>query len=244
MNNYLISTFTWKEFFLTALLLGFIYFLLYLAREITARFSLFGRFQTRIKNFFKQIYTIYELVALVILAGVFVCIKPGFHGLILFFLGLGSFSYLRSYISGRWIHLDNSITEGVELKIPDLQGVVSKMGRVKMHLQTNEGLHFMSYSQMLRKGYTLVSGDKIGGFYHLELSPKDASKPIKNHRLHLMDLFAGVPYIDWHHKPELFQEENAADTIDAKVLIKEESHLHELIALIKEWGYDCRLVTG
>ena len=45
------------------------------------------------------------------------------------------------------------------------------------------------------------------------------------------------------HKPELFQDEAVANQIDAKVLIKEESHLHELIALIKEWGYHCKLVT-
>ena len=84
---------------------------------------------------------------------------------------------------------------------------------------------------------------EIGGFYHLELSPKDTLDNVSSHRVHLLDLFATAPYVDWHHKPEIFQDDVQENQLEARVLIKEESHLHELVALIKEWGYNCKLVA-
>ena len=163
--------------------------------------------------------------------------------MILGFLVLGSWSYLRSYLSGRWVHFANNIKEGAELSTQNLQGVVSKLGSVNLQLQTSEGIHHLNYDTLLKDGYTLVSGAEIGGFYHLELSPKEGNTQFPNHRLHLLDLFATAPYIDWHHKPEIFQNEEKENQVEARILIKEESHLHELMALIREWGYNCRLAN-
>lgn len=243
MDKLLLINFSWGKFLLIALVLIAIYTGLFVIQQFTKHSSFSGRFQKEFKNLFRQIYIVYELVAILILASVFVLINPFLNGMILLFLVLGSLPYIRSYISGRWVHFDQTITEGVEIKTGGLQGVILKMGRVKMRMQTKEGLHHLSYNKLLTNGYTLISGNEIGGFYHLELLPKDSVNDIKNHHLHLMDLFATAPYIDWHHKPEIFQNDSGVDTVDAKVLIKEESHLQELIGLIKEWGYNCT-VTG
>ena len=233
---------SWWEFLLVALALAGIYFVLFEIQQLTKHSSFSGRYQNQFRELFRRIFVVFELLAIVTLAGVFVWINPWLHGSIILFLIMGSWSYLKSYISGRWIHFDNDIVEGIEIQTHHLQGIVAKMGRIKMHLQTSDGLHHLSYNQLLEKGYTLVAGDKIGGFYHLELTPKDTTS-FSNHRLHLLDLFATAPYVDWHHKPELFEDEAVENQIDAKILIKEESHLHELIALIKEWGYHCKLVN-
>ena len=237
------NTVSWGEFLLVALSLIVIYFVLFEIQQLTKHSSFSGRYQNRFRELFRQIFVVFELFAIITLVGVFVWINPWLHGSMILFLVVGSWTYLKSYISGRWIHFDNAIIEGIKLQTVNLQGIVAKMGRVKMQLQTSEGLHYLSYNRLLENGYTLISGEKIGGFYHLELSPKENLTTINNHRLHLLDLFATVPYVDWHHKPELFQDENTENQLDAKILIKEESHLHELIALIREWGYDCKLVN-
>ena len=234
---------SWWEFLLVALSLAAIYFVLFEIQQLTKHSSFSGRYQNQFRELFRKIFVVFELLAIVTLVGVFVWINPWLHGSMMLFLIIGSWSYLRSYISGRWVHFDNHIVEGIEVQTADLQGIVAEMGRVKMHLQTSEGLHHLSYNRLLENGYTLVSGEKIGGFYHLALTPKEANTTFNNHRLHLLDLFGTAPYVDWHHKPELFQDEAIENQIDAKILIKEESHLHELIALIKEWGYQCKLVT-
>ena len=234
---------SWPECLLVALSLTVIYFILFEIQQLTKHSSFSGRYQNRFKELFRQIFVVYELLAIVILTGVFIWINPLLHGLIVGFIVIGSWSYLGSYVSGRWVHFDNAITEGIELKTPHLQGIVSKMDRVKLHLQTSDGLHHLSYNRLLEDGYTLVSGEEIGGFYHLELSPKDTLDNVSSHRVHLLDLFATAPYVDWHHKPEIFQDDVQENQLEARVLIKEESHLHELVALIKEWGYNCKLVA-
>jgi len=237
------NTISWWEFLLVALALVVIYFILFEIQQLTKHSSFSGRYQNQFREIFRKIFVVFELVAIVTLAGVFIWIKPMLHGLIIGFLVIGSWSYLRSYMSGRWVHFDNTLTEGIELRAAELQGVVSKMGRVKLHLQTNDGLHHLSYNQLLEKGYTLVSGEEIGGFYHLALTPKESLQDVASHRTHLLDLFATAPYVDWHHKPEIFRDDTDENRLEAKILIKEESHLHELIALIKEWGYNCKLGT-
>ncbi|MFK7982556.1 MAG: hypothetical protein AB8G86_21425 [Saprospiraceae bacterium] len=234
---------SWWEFLLVALALAAIYFVLFEIQQLTKHSSFSGRYQNQFRELFRKTFVVFELLAIVTLAGVFVWINPWLHGSIMLFLVIGSWAYLKSYISGRWIHFDNDIVEGIKIQADNLDGIVAKMGRVKMHLQTSDGLHHLSYNQLLDRGYTLVSGEKIGGFYHLALTPKEDTATFSNHRMHLLDLFATAPYVDWHHKPELFQDEAVENQIDAKVLIKEESHLHELIALIKEWGYHCKLVN-
>ncbi|MEM6316228.1 MAG: hypothetical protein AAF960_01080 [Bacteroidota bacterium] len=244
MNTWLVHyfySFSWGQFFLLALILVVLYFLLFGFVQLVRHTSYFSSLKKNLHVWSERFFVLYELFALLLLAGVFTLINPYLHGLILLVLVIGSWTQLRSYISGRWILFDRAIMEGVELKMGDLQGVIAKMGRIKMHLQTNEGIHHLSYNDLANQGYTLVSGEEIGGYYHLELSPSDALKAIKNHRLHLLDLFVMAPFVDWHHRPELFQDDDMPNTVDARVSIREESHLHELIALIKEWGYQCKV---
>ena len=243
MTEQFIHNFNWWEFLLTVLAIAGTYFVLFEIQQLTKHSSFSGRYQNRFRELFRQIFVVYEMLAIVVVGSVFVLVNPWVHGLILGFLIIGSWSYLKSYISGRWVHFENSIKEGSELKTVGLQGIVSKMGKVNFQLQTSDGVHHLNYNSLLHDGYTLISGEEIGGFYHLALSPKDNLQNIKNHRLHLLDLFATAPYVDWHHKPELFQDETKPDTVDARILIKEESHLHELITLIKEWGYNCKMTT-
>jgi len=215
--------------------------LLFLTGETLKRLSLNEPLHTRAKQLFRRILIIYELMAIIILIAVFICIDPILHGMIFLFILLGSAPYLRSYISGRWIQFDHVIKEGVKIKTGDIQGIVENMGRIKMSVQSNDGLHDLSYNSLLSDGYTLVSGEKIGGFYHLELSLVE-NKEIRNHHIRLFDLMVGVPFIDKYFKPEFVANRDSPEKVEVRVLVKEERHLRELIALTREWGYSCMLL--
>ena len=242
MGTYRLVDYSWSEFFLLALALLVLSAVLYILGEFIRRSHSTGYVQTQLRKWSTPFFVLYELGVLTILATAFVLINPYVHGLVLLVLILGSWRYLRSYISGRWVLFDRDIRDGFEIKVGDLQGVVLHTKRLKMELQTQTGLHHISYTDLLDKGYTLVSGDRIGGYYHLSLSPSEAVENVSNHRSHLLDLFVMTPYVDWHHKIELFQDDDNVDTVETRVLIREESHLHELVALIKEWGYHCRML--
>jgi hypothetical protein len=144
-------------------------------------------------------------------------------------------------MSGRILLLNQHISEGTILKIKTGEGIVTNMGRMGLDLQTNEGLHRVNYASILEDGYTLVASDEIGGFYQLRVSCDTDSKI--NHATRLADLLATTPYIDWGHKPDVLSLDDAHKQIEIRVLIKEENHLHDLISLIKEWGYNCEIIA-
>lgn len=242
MNQILLGNITWTAFFVIAFFVFFIYLLFYLVSLMMTRFSLRRNWQNRIRVFIQQMLIIYELLAILFLIVLFILVNPIIHGFIFLFVLLGSLSYFKSYISGRWIHFDKVIREGMELNIEDKQGVVTKMGRLKMRMQTQLGLHDVSYYSLLSNGYTILSGENIGSFCHLELSPTEPIVPLKNHSIYLLDLLTTTPYIDWRHKPELAeQKRNGATSVNVNILLKEEQYLQDLISLIQEWGYQCSI---
>ncbi len=238
MEVLLNSRFTWTNLLFAAFVLLAIYFGIRFLEQIIQRSSFSQSLKINWKKYWRQIWLVYELVALIILTGVFVFINPVFHGLFLLVFLVGGFSYIRSYVSGRILLFDNDIVEGVELKTNNLKGIIAKLYRGRLHLQTEEGMHHLNYYQLIENGYTLIPGEKIGGFYYLQLAPKEETSNMENLKLRLIDLFVTTPYIDWNHKPELLIENEAA-VLNAKILLKEDHHLPELLALIKEWGFSC-----
>jgi len=85
-------------------------------------------------------------------------------------------------------------------------------------------------------GYMLLSGEEVGGFYQLNIQPNEPDEKI-DYSTQLLDLLTTTPYLDWNHRPQLLPSKDTSKTIKARVVVKEESHLHDLITLIQEWGY-------
>jgi hypothetical protein len=55
-----------------------------------------------------------------------------------------------------------------------------------------------------------------------------------------MNLLASTPYLDMQFKPELSV---SGETIQARVLLKEENHLNALLPLIEDWGYQAKVIN-
>ena len=96
----------------------------------------------------------------------------------------------------------------------------------------------MSYTKLFSEGYNLVAVEEIGGFYQFELLP-DNKNSSSNHIQRLSDEFLMTPYIDPSRQPELIFTDNETQTMEARILIREDSNLDDLIQLINEWGYQC-----
>ena len=240
MEYLTLHQFTWVSFMWIALALGGLYFVLRFLDRALIKAGFLRNFQAPAKKLVHTLLLIYELLVIVILAVVFVLINPVFHGLLLLPLVVGGFQHIKNYLSGRIVQFENSFAVGKRLKIDHTQGAIARIGRLGLQLKTSSGLFFISYSQLLADGYLLISAEEIGGFYHLLISPEAGSeKP--GTATQLMDLLVTAPYLDWSQKPELVPSDDN-NQFNARIWVKEESHLHDLITLIKEWGFSCKIL--
>lgn len=240
MENFLSVQFSWTYLLTNIVLLLGLFFALQFIDRLFSKVAILGRMQQPVHRVIRFLILVFEPLAVIWVGGIFVLINPVFHGLLLALLFLSAFTFLRNYIAGRVIQMDPHIERGAQLRAGDTEGVVLDISRLGIQLQTKEGLYKLSYSQLLDRGYTIISGEQIGGFYHLQIRPKEKESKVR-HLQHLQQLFVTTPYLDWSHKPELTMLEDEAQKLEARVLVREENHLHDLMALIREWGYECSL---
>lgn len=240
MQDILQRQYTWGDLLTATILLLALYFFLQFAHRILGRAYFLGRFQTPLRTTVHNLKLVYELLVLLVIGGIFVLINPIFHGLLLALLIVAGFSQIRNYVSGQIVQSNPQVAIGKRIKVQKMKGIIGGLGRLNLQLQTREGLHYISYGRLLTEGYTLISGDDLGGLYQLQIRPTEAD-PKTNHLQRLLDQLAMAPYVDVDHKPELRFSGKETNVINARLLVREESHLHELAALIEEWGYECRV---
>ena len=238
MDALLNRQFSWANFLIVALGLIALYFMLQFIYTRMKKANFLGKYQNPIKKIVYYILVIYEPLVILILTGAFVLIDPVYHGLLVAFLIIIGFEHIRNYMNGRIVQFDNAVALGNRLKARDLQGIISQIGRLGLKLRTNKGLHFINYSQLLSEGFLLLAGEEIGGFYQLKIKPNQPNEKT-DYIIQLSDLLTTSPYLDWNHKPELTASTNEPDQINVRVSVKEESHLYDLMLLIREWGYSC-----
>jgi hypothetical protein len=232
--------FNWFDLGVAALFLLLVYFLLQFLQRIIVRAGFLKNLRFNIQNDIHKLLLFYEPLVFVILIGIFVFINPVLHGTLLLLLVLLAFKQLRNYMSGRVIQINKSLSAGKKIKVNAQQGVISAVGRQGIELQTDEGLHFIPYLHLQEKGYTIISGQEIGGFYQLEIIPQSEKEKSAVHLERLMNLLASTPYLDMQFKPELSV---SGETIQARVLLKEENHLSALLPLIEDWGYQAKVIN-
>ncbi|MEZ5042459.1 MAG: hypothetical protein R2828_21340 [Saprospiraceae bacterium] len=236
MESSLFNQFSWPGFLTLAVGLVLLYFILHAAKSLSQRTSALGRFQSTITHRIQQVLLIYEPLAGLMLIGAFVMVNPVFHGLLFALLLLGSFTHVKNYISGRIVQFEHSHLIDKRLKTKDYQGIIVQTGRLGLQLETSEGLHNISYTTLQANGYTLLSGEDVGGVFQLRIKKEKAGERINN-PVQLLDLLATAPYVDWNHKPELLPAFESDGSIQVRIRVQEESHLYDLLELIKEWGF-------
>lgn len=241
MDKFFSPYYSWGNFISIGLFLLLLYFILLFFKNMLDKFQFLGAAQPTVNKSVHYLLLVYEPVGLLLLASIFILIDPKVHGIFALLIGIFGSTYIKSYISGRFIQRDRNLVKGKGITANNLSGVIYDMEQFGLQLQTNKGLHFVSYSKMLSEGYTLLTGDEVGGFFNLIITSKDTETKV-NHVDHLMDIFVSTPYINRNQKPVLVASQKNPNKIEARVSLKEESHLQELMALINEWGYASKLL--
>lgn len=241
MEQWMTSYYSWTDFFAAAVVLWALYFVLkFLQQRLVKGQLLGGALQAKSEKWLHGIILLYEPFVILILILIFVFIQPVLHSFLLLLLLLAGFARLKDYLSGRLILFNPLVGKGKRLKVGKTEGVVAKISGIGLYLQTNEGLHFVNYSQLLTKGYAIVSGKEIGGYYQLVITTPEDNEVQQSIR-DLKNRLLTTPYLNKDYEPELTAADEAEDQINARISVREEKHLNELLLLLKEWGYAIRI---
>jgi len=235
------NQFTWLSLLRISLFLIAVYFLLHLASRLLP----LVRRRTSLVDFSERIIKIFILVfeplTIGIIASYFVLINPLYHGILVGLILLLGFNHLRNYFNGRIVLLTKDIKLGQKLKVNDQTGIVFAMDRISFQLKTGSGIQTIGYSNLFQDGFMLLSGDEVGGYYNLVIDPMD-EKNTKNVSEQVMDLLATAPYID-HNLPIVLDPiSDDLSSVRTRIIVKEDNHLSHLITLLRENGFDCKIV--
>jgi hypothetical protein len=242
MEDLIASRISWLTWLLFCLLLVGGYFLLHYVERVLNRVSFQWVEQGPVREVMRIVVIVYEPAALLLVASSFFIVRPVSNGLILLLILLVSFAHIRNYFSGKLLAIQGSLDVGMRMRTGETHGRIAHLGRLGMRLQTNEGLHHIDYGKLQNQGFALLAGEEVGGLYRLRIRSAEGASGKKPDPRHLMDLLASAPFPEWTHTPEIYDgteqhDDEKGPYLDTQVLLKEEDHLHELIRLIKEWGY-------
>ncbi len=233
-----LPNFTWINFFVATIVLGLIYVAIRLLYALLKQQVNKPKLLYQIQQGLFRLIQLYEIIVFLVLGMIFIFIHPVLHGLFLLAIAIFGFSHIRNYVSGRLVLLDDNIAIGKRLKTGNIKGVIVKLGLFDAQIRTATGISFVNYVRLFQEGYSLIDVEEIGGFYEFELTPTNTSN--KNHIQTLQDAFFMMPYLDANRQPELIND-LAAGKIEARVLIREDSHIDDFTQLLKKLGYQCEV---
>ncbi|MEZ4772617.1 MAG: hypothetical protein R3D00_05485 [Bacteroidia bacterium] len=239
MNDLLAFRFSWTTFFMLGItLLGF-FIMLLLVRRFLTNSPIARNFQKPVNTLITQLLVLFEPLAIILLTGTFIFINPGFHGALVLFILIIGFSHIRNYITGKLVWFNDSFSEGKIVSYREIQGIVSRKGALGLNIRTPEGIHHVSYTRLLADGYTIISDNRDSGKYSLlEVSPLNHGE--KNDQFAAFtNLITTNPFINWNYKPELSYPKGK---LIMKAFFREKNHLQDLVRVIGEWGYECKII--
>lgn len=238
MNNFFKTNYNWADFIGIGLLLLLFYVGLRILKLLLDRFNLLGSIQRRVNATLHYLLLIYEPLAGLVLASVFVMVAPRMNGLIVLLMLILGGGYFKNYISGRFLRRNKSLVNGTRISVNNVEGVIYEPELFGVQLQTERGRHFLNYSKMLADGYTILGGERVGSIFHLKITADNSEKKT-NHKEYLMDRLASTPYLDRIQKPILEVSGKDSNQIEARISVKEANHLADLRLLLNGWGYSC-----
>lgn len=223
--------YNWYHFLLLVLVSGLLYVALLFMKRVVENISISRNSKTRWRNTFDWIILYFEPVAVIIAISLFILIRPVFHGLIVGFILIIGLEHLKNYINGKIINSKGALQRGQVIRVKDVNGVITRQGKLGLHVKSEDGLHYIPYRLLVRNGYILSSGDRVGGLYQLNIRcPNEA----QHDRNRLMDILISSPFLDIDYRPVVQQSVQDDKILKAKLSVKEESHIFDLINMLRE----------
>jgi hypothetical protein len=109
-----------------------------------------------------------------------------------------------------------------------------------LRLQTSKGLHFLNYDDLLKNGYTLLTGEKNSTFFRLKVNVTDTEEQ-PNRLDELRELLHVAPYINWKHQPQITATDNIDQPWLVEVALHDEKHLNDLILRMEEQDFSAKI---
>lgn len=240
MDSFYLGQYTWLNLLKLSILLIAIYFLLLLTKKLLPLANQRWNIAERLQTWVHLLILIFEPLSLVLIASYFILINPILHGIPIGLILLVGFGHLRNYFNGRIIQLTNRIKTGQKIKIQNLEGIVVAMKRLGLKIKTSKGIQDVGYSRLFQEGFMQLSGDDVGGYHYLNIYPTEGQE-VKNFSEKIMDFLATAPYLDHNHSLNIQSKPEGVPGVLSRVIVKEESHLNELLQLIKDNGYECKI---
>ncbi len=232
------AQYSWRAFFVMAFILLLCYTLLGIIDRVLGKVRFLGRYQPSMQRAVDQLYRISLPVILFYLIAVFILVKPMLHGILVGLAIILGYGHLRNFLSGTLMHFQQKLNVGKYIETGGLQGMIDHLGLFGLQINSQSGVSFMAYGELMKQGYTIISGDQISRLLHLHLTTlQEESDGRINHQKRLFHLFAASPFLDRHHKPEILSHTHPDRHLKCTVLLKEEKHLPDLMQVINEWGY-------
>lgn len=187
-----------------------------------------------LKEVFNNFLLIYEPLAIMFFLSLLISIS-GYKLLpLIVILLIISYKHWRSYISRSIILIGGKLRPDMHIISNGIEGKLVRLGRLSVDIQTQQGTHNLSYQALHDYGYTLSQGDRVSRLYVLDMiKPEDVSYP----EMDLLDRLANTPYIDWNTSPEIEVKGMEKKEVSLKVVLRDKSHLDEVVSLLQTWNY-------
>lgn len=233
--------YTWVGFFSLILRLGLLFLLMYFAYKGAQRIGAPTSWQLKLRNGLKYVLLVFEPLVFLGLLSYWVLINPFYHGLIIGLLLIINFRHFKNYFSGRILLFNHSFRQGSRLKNQKMSGVVTKIERLGIRLQFDKGVHFISYADLLKEGFSLLDQKEKGGFFKLLINPLPDAPEMNTQQLVLA--LNESPYINWNYKPDIQAIDNSESSQwTAYITLHQERHLNDVVQLLEEKYFSCQIV--
>ena len=157
------SFYSWNELITLAIVLTGGYLVMWLLLVVLRNFGKRNLFKRRAIESLRKGMLIYSTLAVGIILLGFISINYITHGLLLAFIGVFGFRYIRDLISGLFLKINNSIKKGDSIVSGEIQGDVEQMILFGVYINNRFGKSYINYSTLYNQGFT-VKSDKLSLF--------------------------------------------------------------------------------
>jgi len=187
-----------------------------------------------VKEVLSNFLLIYEPLVLVLLLSLLITVSVYKLLPLVVILLFISYKHWKNFISRSIVLIGGKLKPNMHIISDNVEGKLIRLGRLSVDIQTQQGIHNTSYQSLLDNGYTLSEGDKISRLYVLDMiKPEGNTKP----EIDLLDRLANTPYIDWSTQPDIEVKGIDKEQVSLKLVLRDKSHLDEMLSLLHAWKY-------
>lgn len=225
---------TYSQFLIYVIIAISIYIVVRLLRRLTWSTILSEANALTIKEILNNFLLIYEPMIFILFLSLLVSINIYKLLPLVIILLVVSYKHWRNFISRSIILVGGKLKPDMHIICNKIEGKLLRLKSLSIDIQTQKGIHNMSYQTLLDNGYTLSQGDKISRLYVIQMTKSESQSLSKTE---LLDRLANTPYIDWNTSPEIEINGVNKDQVSLRVVLRNKSHLDEVISLLHTWKY-------